>query len=165
MERIDTALLLVRVFFGISLFWHGYNKIRSGMTGTAAWFSSIGMARPRAQARAAAAVEILGGLSFAAGLLTPLAAASLIATMIVAIVTVHWKIGFFIFLPGGGWEYCASIAVLAAAVSLAGPGTYSIDRTLGLLEGPSFGVAGIALGVLAATAHLALTWKRPEGTR
>ena len=33
--------------------------------------------------------------------------------MTVAIVVAHWKVGFFIFKPNQGWEYCASIAVTA----------------------------------------------------
>ena len=66
---------------------------------------------PQWQARLAATTEIGAGLLMALGLLTPLAAAGMIGVMMVAIVVDHWKVGFFIFKPNQGWEYCASIAV------------------------------------------------------
>ncbi len=58
----------------------------------------------------------------ALGLLTALAAAGMIGVMIVAIVVEHWKVGFFIFKPNQGWEYCASIAVTAFVIAMVGPG-------------------------------------------
>lgn len=164
MQRIDTALLLLRIVFGLFLAWHGVNKVRSGIAGTAGWFGSIGMKWPGLQARTAAATEIIGGLMFAFGFLTPLAGSAIIATMLVAIVTVHWRVGFFIFLPGGGWEYCASIAFVAAAVSIAGPGRWSLDHAIGILAGTTAGVSGVALGVLAGVLHLSATWRRSGGT-
>lgn len=165
MQRTDFSLLVLRVVFGTFLAWHGVNKVRNGIEGTAGWFGSIGMRWPRAQARTAAATEVAGGLLFAAGLLTPLASAMVIATMIIAIVTVHWRVGFFIFLPGGGWEYCASIAVLAAAVSVAGPGKASLDHAAGILSGTGWGVAGVATGAAASVIHLLVSWRRPGGTQ
>ena len=71
---------------------------------------------PRWQARLAATTEVGAGVLLAVGLLTPLAAAGVIGVMIVAIVVAHWKVGFFIFKEGQGWEYCASIAVAAGSV-------------------------------------------------
>ena len=157
MERTDTALLLVRIAFGLSMSWHGVNKVRSGIAGTAGWFGSIGMRWPGAQARVAAATEIAAGLLLAAGLLTGAASAAFIALMLVAIVTVHWKVGYFIFLPNGGWEYCASIAVVGAAIAIAGPGAASLDRAWSVrwMSGPSW----IVIGVCAAVCHLALSWR------
>jgi putative oxidoreductase len=81
------------------------------------------------------------------------------ATMLVAIVTVHRKVGFFIFLPGGGWEYCALIAVVAAAASIAGAGHASVDRAWGILQSCSAGWMGVLGGVSAAVVHLSLSWR------
>jgi putative oxidoreductase len=122
------------------------------------------MRRPALQARTAAWTEIGAGALFAAGLLTPLAAAAIISVMCVAIITVHLKVGFFIFLPGGGWEYCASIAAVAAAVAVAGPGSASLDDLLGWTTGPVVGVLAVAVGLAAAACHLALSW-RPGATQ
>lgn len=164
MNRTDLALLIIRSVFGVFMLLHGVNKIRSGLGGTAGWFGSIGMRRPALQARTAAWTEIGAGALFAAGLLTPLAAAAIISVMCVAIITVHLKVGFFIFLPGGGWEYCASIAAVAAAVAVAGPGSASLDDLLGWTTGPVVGVLAVAVGLAAAAGHLALFW-RPKATQ
>lgn len=162
MNRTDLALLIIRSVFGVFMLLHGVNKIRSGLDGTAGWFGSIGMRRPDLQARAAAWTEISAGALLAVGLLTPLASAAVISVMSVAIVTVHLKVGFFIFLPGGGWEYCASIAAVAAAVAVAGPGSASVDDVLGWTTGPVVGALAVAAGLAAAAVHLALSWRPGE---
>ena len=159
MNRTDLALLIIRSVFGVFMLLHGVNKIRSGLEGTAGWFGSIGMRRPTLQARAAAWTEIGAGALFAVGLLTPLAAAAIISVMSVAIVTVHLKVGFFIFLPDGGWEYCASIAAVAAAVAVAGPGGASLDEVLGWTTGPVIGGLAVGTGLAAAALHLAFSWR------
>jgi putative oxidoreductase len=100
---------------------------------------------------------------FAAGLATPLAAAAIIATMTVAIVTVHWRVGFFIFLPNGGWEYCASIIAVAAAVSIGGAGELTLDNLLGLAWDPAVGLGAVGMGFVLAVTHLALS-HRPGGS-
>lgn len=168
MRPLDLALLVVRVFFGLSLAYHGYNKFfgAGGLSGTAGWFGSIGMKWPLWQARLAATTEVGSGLLMALGLLTPLAAAGFIGVMLVAIVVAHWRVGFFIFKPGQGWEYCASIAIVALAVGTIGPGRYSIDR---LIEDDwvyyaNWAGALVALGggVGGAVTQLAVSYRRPR---
>jgi len=163
----DLALLLLRGVFGVFLAYHGYNKVfgGNGLQGTAGWFGSIGMKWPLWQARAAAATEIGAGLLFAAGLLTPFAAAGIVAVMIVAIWTVHWQVGFFVFRPNQGWEYCASIAVVAFVVGMTGAGEWSLDHALDLhLDGWWGAVVAGGLGVGAALAQLALCYRPKETT-
>lgn len=159
MDRLDAATAIVRIVFGVFLAVHGANKLRSGLAGTASWFGSIGMRWPRAQALTAASSEIVAGLMFAAGFLTALSASAVVAVMTVAIVTVHARVGFFIFLPDGGWEYCASIATVAAAVAVGGAGRFSLDHLLGTGTGPLTGVMIVLAGVLLASVHLAATWR------
>ena len=158
-SRLDAALGILRISFGLSLAWHGINKYRgtNGITGTSNWFSSIGMRLPRLNAHTAACSEIAVGVCFAVGLITPFAATGMIALMLVAIVTVHWKVGFFIFLPNQGWEYCAAIATVAAAIGIAGPGRWSLDHLWSLST--AWGAWSPVLAVAATVAHLSVMWR------
>lgn len=162
MHQIDAGLLLLRVVFGCFLAYHGYNKVfgGNGLAGTARWFGGIGMRWPRWQARIAATTEIGAGLLFAAGLITPVAAAGMIGLMIVAIVVAHWKVGFFIFKQGEGWEYCASIAVTSLAVATMGAGRWSLDHALDIAISGWWGaVIAAGLGISGALIQLALSYR------
>jgi putative oxidoreductase len=158
----NLGLLSLRVVFGVFLAYHGYNKFFGGgrLAGTASWFASIGFRAARWQALMAASTEVGAGVLLAAGLLTPLAAAGVIGVMLVAIVSSHWNVGFFIFKPGGGWEYCASIAVVAAVLALMGPGRWSLDHAAGLhWSGWTGGIIGVALGVGGAAVQLVSSYR------
>lgn len=165
MQHPDLALLVLRVVFGVFLAAHGYNKFFGGgrLKGTASWFGSMGMKWPVWQARIAATTEVAAGLGFAAGFLTPLTAAGMVALMVVAIWTVHWKVGFFVFRPNQGWEYCASIAVVAFVVGLTGPGKYSLDHALDIhFDGWWGAVIAGGVGVGGALAQLAICYRPPK---
>ena len=94
----------------------------------------------------------MGGLLIALGLLLPLGAAIVVATMLVAARTDHRGKGWFI--TGSGAEYVTTNAVVALSVVALGGGRYSLDRAFGLhLAGGGWaaaaaGVAGIAAGVV-----------------
>ncbi|MDO9174615.1 MAG: DoxX family protein [Actinomycetota bacterium] len=165
MQQLDFGLLLLRLVFGVFLAYHGYNKVfgGGGLAGTARWFGSIGMKWPLWQARLAAATEIGAGLMFAAGLLTPLAAAGMVGVMVVAIVVEHWTVGFFSFKPTQGWEYCASIVVVAVAVGTMGAGRWSLDRAFDLeLTGWTGAVVAAVAGIGGAVAQLAVSYRPKE---
>ena len=156
------ALLAVRVVFGVTLAYHGYNKIfgSGGLAGTTGWFESIGMRWPHVQARLAAATEIGTGLLFAAGLLTPFAAAGMIGLMAVATWAVHRGNGVFVF--NQGWEYTASIAIVAWAIATIGPGDYSLDEALDLRwTGWSGALIAGLLGLGAGAVQLAICYRPP----
>ena len=162
MNQINAALLALRVVFGVFLAYHGYNKVfgGDGLEGTARWFGGIGMRWPKWQARIAAATELGAGLLFAAGLLTPLAAAGMIGVMLVAVITTHWKVGFFIFRKGEGWEYCASIALVALAIATMGAGRWSLDNAFDIEFHDWWGGAIAAgLGIGGALLQLALSYR------
>ena len=167
MPQLDLGLLILRVVFGVFLAYHGYNKVfgGGGLAGTARWFGAIGMKWPIWQARLAATTEIGAGLLFAAGLITPFAGAGIIGLMIVAVVVAHWKVGFFIFKPDQGWEYCASIAVVAFVVSMIGGGRWSLDNALGL-EFPGWSGTAIAglVGIGGALTQLAISYRPKAST-
>jgi putative oxidoreductase len=161
-NQFNAGMLILRAVFGLFLAYHGYNKVfgPGGLEGTAGWFGGIGMRWPHWQARLAAATEIGSGLMMAAGFLTPLAAAGMIGLMTVAIAVEHWKVGFFIFKPNQGWEYCASIAVTAFVIATIGPGRWSVDHGLGIEWDGWTGaiIAGVA-GVGAALLQLAVSYR------
>jgi putative oxidoreductase len=163
-NQISWALLLIRVVVGITLAAHGYNKFFGGgrIPGTARWFASMGM-KPNGTIHAylAACNEVGGGLLFAAGLLTPLAAAAFVGLMVVAAWT-HRQNGFFIVKDG--WEYNMVLAVVAVGVAVIGPGRYSLDWKLGLdfafRPGLDF-VLSAVLGVVAGAGLLAACYRPP----
>lgn len=163
-DQLNFGLLVLRLCLGLFLAVHGYNKFfgPGGLEGTARWFGSIGMKWPRWQARLAATTEVVAGLMLAAGLLTPLAAAGIIGVMVVATVVAHWKVGFFIFRPGQGWEYVVTIALGAFAVATMGPGEWSLDELLDLhVEGWWGAVIAGVLGVGGALVQLGVSY-RPQ---
>ncbi|MEI8239023.1 MAG: DoxX family protein [Actinomycetota bacterium] len=162
MQQFDLAVLILRVVFGVFLAVHGYNKFfgKGGLTGTTGWFGSIGMKWPVWQARTAATTEIGAGLFLAAGLLTPLAGGAMVALMLVAIWVAHRKVGFFVFRPGQGWEYCASIAVVSFCVATMGAGRWSLDHASGIhFHGWSGALTAGLLGIGGAVAHLAISYR------
>ncbi|MGH3931278.1 MAG: DoxX family protein [Pseudonocardiaceae bacterium] len=164
MPTVDAAVLLLRIVVGLTMVAHGYNHLwgRGGLAGTTRWFASLGMRPPKLHAVLSGAGELAAGAALTIGLLTALAAAFIVGTMVVAGVTAHRRNGFFVFKDG--YEYVLMIAVVGAVIGLLGPGAASADRLLGIDEALD-GVVGLAvtagLGVFGAALLLALTW-RPD---
>lgn len=102
----------------------------------------------RAMAVVAGLSETLGGLGLVVGLLTPLAGAAVVGTMINAL-AVKWGGGFF---APKGVEYELLLTAGAAALALTGPGRYAIDRALPGLRAHrlAYGVAALLLGAVIA---------------
>ena len=61
----------------------------------------------------ASITEVGAGAMLVLGLLTPLACAGVLGVMLVALITNHWKNGFFIFRPGEGYEYVLTLIVVS----------------------------------------------------
>src|SRR4051812_19616131 len=125
---MEAGLLLVRLFLGLVLAAHGAQKLFGswggpGLARTGEHFEGLGFRPGKPFALLAGLGELGGGLAFAAGLLTPFAAAVMIATMLVAILSVHLRQGFF--AQNGGYELPLIFAVLSASIGLTGPGALS----------------------------------------
>jgi putative oxidoreductase len=163
MDKIDTAMLVLRVWMGIVMLAHGINHART-QEGTARWFEKVGFRSPQLNARLSAANEIAIGLALIAGLLTTIAAAGLVATMFVAFWAIHRFAGFFVFhRPDEGYEYVATLAVAALVLAILGPGSVSLDAAIGLddnLNG-ALGAGIVGLGLLAGVGQLAAFWRKP----
>lgn len=163
MDQIDTAMLVLRAWMGIVMLAHGINHARS-QEGTARWFEKVGFKAPELNARLSAGNEIAIGLALIAGLLTTVAAAGLVATMLVAFWSIHRFSGFFVFRrPDEGYEYVATMAVAALVLAIIGPGAVSLDAVIGIddnLNG-AVGAGIIGLGLLAGAGQLAVFWRKP----
>lgn len=130
---INIGLLLIRLVIGVLFIGHGAQKLFGwfggyGLKGTGGWFESIGMKPGVTMALFAGLAELVGGLLFALGLLTPLAGIMIAATMLMAIVKVHAPNGLW--STANGYEYNLTLMAVAIGVALIGPGTYALDAFL-----------------------------------
>ncbi len=149
---MDLGILLIRSVVGLTLAAHGAQKLLGwfggyGLAGTAQWLESVGFRPGRRHAVMAGLVEIGGGLLFAAGAVTPIAAALIASVMVVAAVTAHLNNGFFI--TSGGYEYNVVLGAAALAVAFTGPGAISVDGLLG------YGAGGVLSGAAALVIAIA----------
>jgi len=162
---LNLGLLILRVAVGVIMLAHGINHIFRGgkIKGTAGWFASLGMKPGILHAWLASLTEVGAGVLLIAGLLTPLAAAGVVGTMTVALITNHIKNGFFIFRPGEGYEYVASLIMSGLALGATGPGQWSLDHALNFdwVSGyRSFAITAV-VGLGGAFLLLLVFW-RPE---
>ncbi|GIP47650.1 oxidoreductase [Paenibacillus sp. J53TS2] len=127
------ALFIIRLVLGFTMMAHGAQKLFGwfggyGPKGTGGWMESLGIKPGVLMAVLAGLAEFGGGLLVAAGLFTPFGAALLILTMIVAIVSVHAKNGFW--STAGGYEYNLLLIAVSVGLILSGAGAYSLDALL-----------------------------------
>ncbi|MBM7651211.1 DoxX family protein [Neobacillus cucumis] len=130
---LNIGLLIIRLVVGLLFVGHGAQKLFGwfsgyGLKGTGGWFESIGMKPGVTMALFAGLAELLGGILFAIGLLTPLAAIMIAGTMVMAIVKVHGANGLW--ATANGYEYNLTLIAVAIGVALIGPGQYALDTFL-----------------------------------
>jgi putative oxidoreductase len=128
-RQIDTALAVLRVVLGITFILHGGQKLFVfGFAGVSGAFAQMGIPAPGVLGPFVAFVEFFGGIAILLGLLTRLAALGIAATMVVAILTVHLKNGFF---APTGVEFPLSLLGSAIALIISGAGDFSLDAVIG----------------------------------
>ena len=127
-RTVSLALLALRVALGIVFVMHGWQKMfvfgHAGLTG---YFQSVGIPFASLNAVIVTAVEFGGGLALLVGVGSRIASGLLAVTMAVALADVHLAGGFF--LPSG-IEYVLTLLVVSLAMTVAGPGAYSLDARL-----------------------------------
>jgi len=149
---MEIALLGLRLVVGLGFAAHGAQKLFGafgghGIAGTAGFFEQIGLRPGKAHAWAAGSAEFFGGLLIALGLVTPFAAAALIAVMAAAVLTVHIPNGFFV--TSNGYEYNLVMAAALFALAGIGAGPWSIDNALALdLAGTGWALGALGVGML-----------------
>jgi len=166
-DGVNLGLLLLRLVIGTTMIAHGSNHIWGGgrIAGTAGWFTSLGLRPGILHAWLASVTELGAGALLILGLLNPLAAAGVVGTMTVALITNHFKNGFFIFRPGEGYEYVLNLIVAGLALGAMGPGEWSLDDAAGIELVGWTGLAITALaGIGGALVLLAVFW-RPQRTQ
>jgi putative oxidoreductase len=161
------GVLFLRVIAGTTLFAHGAQKLFGwfgghGPRGTAGFFGALGFRPPLAMALVAGSCEA-AGLLFALGVLTPFAALAMASVMVVAIGSVHWEKGFW--AGNGGYEYNLLIWTVAVSVAAVGPGRFSVDHALGVVDNLSglwWGVGVLAASLAGGLLVLATRDAQPE---
>ncbi len=134
----DTATLVLRVLLGVVFFPHGMQKLFGlfggyGFSGTFGFFTgSLGI--PALFAVLAILAEGLGSLGLLSGLLTRIAAFGITVNMIVAVLMIHHKFGFFMNWDGKqageGIEYHLLAIAIGIALMIRGGGKWSVDRVI-----------------------------------
>ncbi|MCL4535804.1 MAG: DoxX family protein [Bacteroidetes bacterium] len=132
---IDVGLLILRIVIGVVFMGHGSQKLfgwfgGGSLSGQTRFAESLGLRPARLWALISALGEFLGGLGVLVGLLTPIAATGILASMLIAIIKVHWPNGFW--NANRGIEWPLVLAAVAFVIGLTGPGAYSLDRALGV---------------------------------
>jgi putative oxidoreductase len=159
MNTIDISLLILQLGIGLTFAAHGAQKVFGwwGGPGLAGWegaMAHMGFRPARFFAVSSAFTELAGGLLLAIGLLTPLAAAALVAQAVVIVGHVHWSNGFF--SSRSGIEFPLLLGLGAAAVGLTGSSAVGVDSFMGFAFAPSVRVALVVAGVIAGLVALAV---------
>ncbi len=134
----DMALLILRVLLGIVFFPHGMQKLFGwfggyGFSGTFGFFTGQ-MGIPAVFAFLAIIAEGLGCLGLITGFLTRLSALGIGINMLMAIILIHHKFGFFMNWDGKqageGIEYHILVIAIALALIIKGGGKWSVDKAI-----------------------------------
>ena len=132
------VLLAMRLVVGYGFLAHGFAKLSRGPANFGRLLHVIGVPLPLASAWIVTSVEVFGGLAILAGVAVPIASVPLIASMVVAMLTVHLKYGFSAvntigLTPSGpvfgppGYEIDLLYIVCLLVLARLGPGPYALE--------------------------------------
>ncbi|MES2425573.1 MAG: DoxX family protein [Bacteroidota bacterium] len=135
------APLILRLVVGYGFAAHGWAKIIRGPAGLEKLLTQTGIPLPHLSSLILPYIELLGGLAILLGIFTTIIATPLICTMVVAVITIHFKFGFSTvntigltstgpkFGPPG---YEINLLYIAGLLSLmlTGAGVFSVDDWL-----------------------------------
>jgi putative oxidoreductase len=122
------AFTVFRVVVGSVFMAHGIQKFfMFGLHGVAGAFGSMGIPVPAVTSVLVSVVELLGGAALILGFLTRWAAALNGFDMVVAILLVHLKNGFY---SPKGIEFPLTLLAACIVLAIHGPGAGSVDGAL-----------------------------------
>jgi putative oxidoreductase len=119
--------LLLRVMLGALMLFHGYAKIRNGVSGIEGMLQNMGL--PAWMAYGVYIGEVLAPLLLIAGWFARVGGVIIAINMVFAIGLVHSK-QFLDITKTGGWqlELQAFFLICGLVVALIGPGRYAINN-------------------------------------
>jgi putative oxidoreductase len=121
------GILPLRVVVGVVFVVHGAQKLFGfGLGGTAGFLGSLGIPLPTIAAAALIGLELIGGLALLLGAWTRVVAVLLAGDMLVAMLTVHARGGFFV---PDGIEFVLTLFGACLALAGLGAGPWSVDRS------------------------------------
>lgn len=118
------GLTLLRVVVGVIFVMHGWQKLSWGFHNVAGFLGSLGIPLPTLAAVLLTLVEFVGGIALILGVLTRYFAALLSIDMLVALVVVHIKNGFF---APKGVEFPLLLLASNLNLMLSGTGALSVS--------------------------------------
>lgn len=128
-QQIDTALLILRVFTGLTMFMHGWQKLTGpGFGGVGDMFAGMDVPLAAVAGPVTMVIELVGGALLVLGLGTRVAGVAVALVMLGALFIVHLPAGFY--AADGGYELVMLLAALGAALAVSGPGAWSLDAVL-----------------------------------
>ncbi|MFQ3599037.1 MAG: DoxX family protein [Chloroherpetonaceae bacterium] len=122
---IDGAILLLRLWLGAMMMYHGFPKVFTNSAGFVEYLTKSGYPIPSVMAALAAGAEFFGGLLILIGFLTRPAATLVLITMLVAGFIAHGTEAF------SKQELPLTYATLSLALFLSGAGAFSVERAIG----------------------------------
>lgn len=133
----DRIPMLARLALGIVIFPHGAQKVLGwfggpGIDGALGFYTSMGV--PAFLGWMAMTIELVGGIALIVGILGRVAAFAVALNLVVAVIQMHWMVGFFMNwdgqLQGEGFEFHILAITLALIVIIRGSGALSLDRVI-----------------------------------
>jgi putative oxidoreductase len=125
---------IIRLALGIPMVISGVGKVFGvgpkpmGLSGFAGLLTSLGVPLPSVAAWSVGLVELVGGILLLVGLAVRITSALIAIDMIVATVLYHLPNGYP--ATSGGIELTLTLALIALALLVSGPGALSIERAL-----------------------------------
>jgi putative oxidoreductase len=121
---VNLALFLIRIASALAFLYHGSAILFGAFGGPGPLRFAAYMHAPAAVGYLVGLAQFAGGLAMLAGIFVRVGAACLIIVMLGAIFLVHLPHGFDI--GKGGVEYALTQLLIALALLIAGPGSYSL---------------------------------------